>query len=107
MREHLQNADFQKLNTDTSLIPALFKPKASGVNFNFCLAQRDPNGNPTTGIIHKQTTVTSFSTDDKVKSSAQGGDDAWDVEIALLGRARADADGAVGELEVGGIFVGG
>lgn len=73
------NNDFQKLNSDTTLIPSIFKSASGGVNFTFCLAQRDPNGNPTTGVVHKQTTQTSFTTDDKVKKTASGGDDAWDV----------------------------
>jgi hypothetical protein len=72
------NDDFQRHNSDTAVGSAFYNV-AGGVNFQFCLAQRDPNGNPTTGIVHKQTTVTSFTTDDKVKSTAQGGDDAWDV----------------------------
>jgi hypothetical protein len=73
------NEDFQKNNADTTIIPSIFKSRAAGTNITFCLAQRDPNGNPTNGIIHKATTVSTFSTDDKVKSSAQGGDDAWNV----------------------------
>lgn len=73
------NNDFQKLNSDTGSVPTMFKSRAGGVSFTFCLAQRDPNGNATTGVVHKSTTLTSFSTDDKVKFTAQGGDDAWDV----------------------------
>ena len=73
------NDDFQKLNADTAQIPFLFKSVAAGVNVTFCLAQRDPNGNPTNGILHVYTPNTSFTTDDKVKKTAQGGDDAWDV----------------------------
>ena len=73
------NADFQKLNADTALIPTLFRPVAGGVPISFCLAQRNPEGNPTNGIVHKSTTITSFTTDDKVKKTVQGGDDAWDV----------------------------
>lgn len=48
-------------------------------NIQFCLATVDPNGNPTNGIIHKQTTTTSFSANTAVKYSSQGGEDAWDV----------------------------
>ncbi|MBS1636523.1 MAG: T9SS type A sorting domain-containing protein [Bacteroidetes bacterium] len=73
------NNDFNRLNADTVNTPTVFRSVAGGVGINFCLAQRDPSGNPTTGVIHKSTTVTSFTTDDKVKYSAQGGDDAWDV----------------------------
>jgi len=72
------NADFQRTNSDTALGSA-FYGAAGRVNFQFCLAQRDPNGNPTTGIVRKQTTTTTFSTNDAVKFTAQGGDNAWDV----------------------------
>lgn len=74
------NDDFAKLNTDASKVTQpTFSTVAAGSNIRFCLAQRDPNGNPTTGITHKLTSVTAFSTDDKVKFTAQGGEDAWDV----------------------------
>ncbi len=73
------NNDFQRLNADTVNTPAAFKSVAGGVGITFCLAQRDPNGNATTGIVHKSTSTTSFSTDDKVKKSSTGGDDPWDV----------------------------
>lgn len=74
------NDDFAKLNSDAvKVTQPTFSTVAAGANIRFCLAQRDPSGNPTTGVVHKATTLASFSTDDKVKSSAQGGDDAWDV----------------------------
>lgn len=44
------NEDFQKLNADTSLIPADFLPVLGNGSIEFCLATRDPNGNPTSGI---------------------------------------------------------
>ncbi len=71
------NLDFAKLNNDTGNIPSVFKSLATNTNIQFCLAQRDPNGLATTGIIRKSTSITSFSTDDKVKSSTTGGDNAW------------------------------
>lgn len=73
------NNDFQRLNADKINTPSAFASVAGGVGITFCLAQRDPSGNATTGIIHKSTTTTSFTTDNKVKSSASGGDNAWDV----------------------------
>ncbi len=73
------NNDFQRLNADTINTPTAFRSVAGGVAITFCLAQRDPSGNATTGIVHKSTTTAQFTTDNKVKSSAQGGDDAWDV----------------------------
>jgi len=49
----------------------------ANVDVQFCLAQRDPNGNASNGIVRKLTTSTSFSTNDNVKRSANGGSDAW------------------------------
>ncbi len=73
------NNDYAKLNSDTSLIPAIFKPVAANTDIQFCLAQRDPNGNPTTGIVRSQTTVSSWSQGNTgIKYTAQGGQDAWD-----------------------------
>ena len=74
------NDDFAKLNADASKVTqATFSTVAAGANIRFCLAQRDPNGNATTGVVHKATTMASFGTNDEVKSAAQGGDDPWDV----------------------------
>ena len=73
------NNDFQRLNADKVNTPSTFTAVAGGVGITFCLAQRDPNGNATTGIIHKSTTTTSFTTDNKIKASSTGGDDPWDV----------------------------
>lgn len=72
------NRDFRKLNPDTSYTPAPFKGLAADCEFQFCLAQIDPNGNPTTGIVRVPTTVGPFTANDAVKFTSQGGDDAWD-----------------------------
>jgi hypothetical protein len=71
------NADYSKTNADISSVPSAFAGLAANANIQFCLAQRDPNGAATTGIVRKSTTVTSFSTNDAVKYTAQGGDNAW------------------------------
>ena len=73
------NEDFQKLNADVSKTPAAFAPLAANVNIAFTLAKRDPNGAATTGIIRKQVTQTSWGTDDKMKSTATGGTNAWNT----------------------------
>lgn len=72
------NNDFRKLNADWTSTPSVFQSLVADCEINFCLAQQDPNGNPTTGIVRKSTTVTSFSTNNAVKYTAQGGSDAWD-----------------------------
>ena len=73
------NEDFARLNTDASNTPSAFQSVASATLFQFCLARTDPNGNITTGIERRQTTVNSFNTNDSVKSYTGGGMDAWDV----------------------------
>ncbi len=77
------NLDYRKLNTDASLVPSVWQSIAADYEIEFCLASRDPNGNATTGIIRKQTSTTSFSTNDNVKRSANGGDDAWPASSYL------------------------
>lgn len=73
------NRDYQLNNPDTGLVPAAFKSFVADCKVSFCMAQRDPSGAATTGIIRKQTTKTSFSADtDDAKSNSTGGDNAWD-----------------------------
>lgn len=71
------NADFARLNSDANQTPGLFQGVAANTEIQFCLAQRDPSGNPTTGIVRRQTTVTSFSSNDNVKYTSSGGSNAW------------------------------
>jgi hypothetical protein len=76
---NILNADFRKLNSDISLLPSAFSSLAADAQIEFCLAQRDPSGNASTGIVRKSTTTTSFSSNNAVKYTAQGGDNAWDA----------------------------
>ncbi len=71
------NEDYSRTNADASQTPAAWQSIASATDVQFCLAQRDPAGNPSTGIVRVQTTQTSFTSDDKVKFNSQGGSDAW------------------------------
>jgi Pregnancy-associated plasma protein-A/Secretion system C-terminal sorting domain/Fibronectin type III domain len=71
------NEDFRLLNADHVNTPSVFAGLKADCEINFVLAKRDPNGNATTGIIRKSTTVTSWSSNDYVKYSSRGGDDAW------------------------------
>lgn len=73
------NKDYHKLNTDWTNTPAVFQSLVADCGVQFCLASKDPNGATTTGIVHKSTTVASWSSDDKVKSATTGGDNAWDA----------------------------
>jgi hypothetical protein len=71
------NADYQKLNADAANAPSLFAPLVANVNIAFVLAKRNPSGAATTGIERKQTSITSWGTDDKMKKVSTGGLDAW------------------------------
>lgn len=72
------NASFRRRNADTTRTPAYFKPFAADCNIEFYLAISDPKRRATTGIIRKYTPVKSWEADDKMKFSAEMGDDAWD-----------------------------
>ena len=73
------NADFRRLNADAGNTPSAFQGLAADCEVNFCLATQDANGNATTGIQRRQTTVNGFSyTNDAVKFFSSGGLDAWD-----------------------------
>ncbi|HRH38249.1 MAG TPA: fibronectin type III domain-containing protein, partial [Flavobacteriales bacterium] len=72
------NADYARLNSDASSTPSAFASLGANTEIQFCLAQRDPNGAATTGIIRKSTTTSSFTdTGDPVKFASSGGDNAW------------------------------
>ncbi|HEY9695670.1 MAG TPA: zinc metalloprotease [Trichocoleus sp.] len=71
------NRDFRLRNSDIDSVPAPFRPKAADARVEFVLASQDPSGNATNGITRTATTVTAFESDDRVKSAATGGADAW------------------------------
>lgn len=77
------NKDFGMLNTDAANVPAAFKSRAADTKIMFCLAQVDPKGRATKGIIRKQTGKEFFLGDDAMKFTAAGGDDAWDPQRYL------------------------
>ena len=77
------NKDYARLNADAGSTPSVFQGVSVNTNIQFCLAQRDPSGNATTGINRKQTTTTSFSTNDNIKRSANGGVDPWPTSSYL------------------------
>jgi hypothetical protein len=73
------NEDYGRTAPDTNLTPAVWKPIAASMNIQFCLAQRDPNGNATNGIERRQTSSGPFDVDDFCKFYGSGGLDSWDV----------------------------
>ena len=77
------NRDYMRAAADTVNTPAVWKGIAGNPQIQFCMAKRDPNGNPTTGITRTSTNSVSFSLDNKVKYTAQGGEDAWNCDKYL------------------------
>lgn len=77
------NECFRKLNSDTANIPEVFKSFAADCELEFQLAISDPQKKYTTGIIKKYTPITKWLPDDKMKFSAEMGDDAWDPDSYL------------------------
>jgi hypothetical protein len=75
LMEQLQilNDDFRRTNADANGTWA----QAADAEVEFCLAVRDPQGEPTTGINRVSTSVSSWGTNDAMKFTAQGGADAW------------------------------
>ena len=99
------NKDFTRTNTDAFNTPADFLPVISNTQINFCLAQQSPKGNPTNGIIRKQTTTNSFPLfGDAIYYDSLGGSTAWntqkylniwvaEIENGILGWAQFPASG--------------
>jgi hypothetical protein len=54
------NQDYRRLNADTSVTRPMFKPVAGDPKFQFCLANKDPNGNFTTGITRTYNSKSSY-----------------------------------------------
>ncbi|WP_165864922.1 T9SS-dependent choice-of-anchor J family protein [Rufibacter latericius] len=77
------NKDFRRLNTDTDKTPNAFKGVAADAEIEFCLAQRTPDGEPTTGITRTKTNNTTFKVDDAMKFAASGGKAAWNTSQYL------------------------
>ena len=77
------NHDYRKTNADVASTPPVFTPLCADARIEFALAATDPQGAATDGITHTQTTRTSFSDDDSVKSASTGGAAAWPADRYL------------------------
>ncbi len=99
------NRSFRKTNSDTTLNPAPFAQLSADYEIRFCLAKRDPNDQPTTGITRTQTSVVEFQLNgnQSMKFTSQGGHDNWNPQhylnlwccnlgSGLLGYAQFPAD---------------
>jgi hypothetical protein len=71
------NRDFNLKNADTVLVPNIYQSLKGNVQIQFALAKTDPQGRACSGIQRIQTNVASFTFDDRVKKTIEGGSDAW------------------------------
>jgi hypothetical protein len=70
------NEDFRRTNSDADNVWS----QAADMQIEFCLAQVDPNGNTTTGITRKSSTVSTWNTtQNRMKNSSTGGISPWDT----------------------------
>jgi hypothetical protein len=77
------NADYAASNLDRVQIPAVWAGLSMDSGIRFALANRDPNGNPHSGITRTQVAVPTFAADDSMKSAILGGVDAWPADRYL------------------------
>jgi hypothetical protein len=71
------NEDFRLMNEDSLDDQHPFWPFTIDAEIEFCIAQQDPNGNPTTGITRTETSVVNWddNNSDNIKSTLNGGRD--------------------------------
>lgn len=103
---HILNDSFRRNNADTSSMRAVFKDIVGDTKIEFYLANFDPQGNPTNGIVRKSTSVAYFGgvlpyaanqtaqiqqwVNDslyynifRLANDSLGGSDAWDINYYL------------------------
>jgi hypothetical protein len=77
------NHDYRKTNPDVTKVPEIWQPLVGDALLEFKLAESDPEGAPTTGIVRQKTTREAFGSDDAVKHTELGGSDAWPADRYL------------------------
>lgn len=78
------NKDFRALNVEVPGIPAVFQDRVADVEFEFCLANKDPNGLPTPGITRTYTDNSAgIGGTVNIHHTSMGGKNAWAPEKYL------------------------
>ena len=77
------NADYRRSNADAVNTPEPFAQIAADTKIMFSLSKTDADGHSTTGIIRKFTQEQFWQSDDAMKFTSKGGDDAWDSKKYL------------------------
>lgn len=78
------NKAFQARPDNIGIVPDHFQNLIANVDLEFCLAQRDPQGNPTTGILRTRTSINTFNTSSNLLfNSDLGGSNLWNPDDYL------------------------
>lgn len=78
------NRDFNSENEVNLGIPSEFREFATtNIGIHFCLATLTPSGEPTNGIVRKQTTLSAIGLSDALFYDSLGGSTAWDTRYYL------------------------
>jgi hypothetical protein len=78
VKEQIDQTNKDWAGTNGRSMGAFSSALRGNATITLCLATKDASGNATTGVTRTVTTVTSFSSDNKVKSSSTGGCNCWD-----------------------------
>jgi len=105
------NKDFRMLNDDVDNTPDEFSHLIADIEIEFCLATRDPDGNPTTGITRTQTNLDSIAFkfvnettfQRNIKNKEHGGIDPWDAHRYINIWVGKGDDSLVGDASYPGI----
>lgn len=74
------NEDFRAQNADLGEVPPVWADRVADCEIRFELAARTPDAQYSDGITRTYTEVDAWNGSDDVKSSAEGGKDAWDSD---------------------------
>ena len=74
---NILNEDFRLLNTDSLQPNHPFWPYTADVEIEFCMAQKDPDGNPSNGITRTYTDSVGYAAIGYEKFTEAGGKDNW------------------------------
>lgn len=77
------NQDYRRANPDAEKVPAVWRDIAADTLIEFKLADTDPSGAPTSGVVRVRTSREHFGDDDAVKFTSRGGSDAWPADRYL------------------------
>lgn len=77
------NEDYGATNADRTAIPSVWAGLHADTGIRFALADNDPNGQPTSGIIRVSTKKKVFGSNNQMKFTTTGGSDAWPTDSYL------------------------